>query len=51
MKTMDIVKISKGYYLTTRYGGQAQAREFFKNKKDLEARQKALKTLGYVLSV
>lgn len=51
MKTMDIVKFSKGYYLTTRYGGQAQAREFFKNEDDLKARQKMLKSLGYVLSV
>ena len=44
---MDIVKMTKGFYLTTRYGGMALAREYFKTKTALNARVKELKKEGY----
>jgi len=47
MKTMDIVKMPKGFYLTTRYGGMALGREYFKTKTALNARVKELKKEGY----
>ena len=50
MKTIEIVTLSKGFYLTTRYGGMAQAREYFKTKTALNARVKALKGEGYALA-
>lgn len=49
MKTLDIVTMSKGFYLTTRYCGRAQNREYFKTKTALNARVKELKKDGYVL--
>ena len=49
MKTLDIVTMNKGYYLTTRYNGRAQNREFFKTKTALNARVKALKGEGYTV--
>jgi len=50
MKTLDIVTMPKGFYLTTRYSGLAQNREYFKTKTALNARVKALKAEGYILS-
>lgn len=50
MKTMDIVTMPKGFYLTTRYGGMAQAREYFKTKTALNARVKELKKEGYAVA-
>lgn len=37
MKTVDMVKTAKGYYVTRRYCGQNKGAEFFKKKKDAEA--------------
>lgn len=51
MKTLDIVIMPKGFYLTTRYCGQAQNREWFKTKTALNARIKELKKKGYTESV
>ena len=48
MKTLDIVVIYGKYYLTTRYNGRAQNREYFKTKTALNARIKALRKEGYV---
>ena len=48
MKTLDIVVIYGKYYLTTRYNGRAQDREYFKTKTALNARIKALRKEGYV---
>ena len=50
MKTMNIVTMTKGFYLTTRYNGKAQNREWFKTKTALNARVKALKAEGYVIA-
>ena len=47
MKTIEIVKMPKGFYLTTRYGGRALNREYFKTKTALTARVKELKQEGY----
>ena len=47
MKTIDIVTMPKGYYLTTRYNGSCQNREYFKTKTALNARVKELKKEGY----
>ena len=48
MKTMDIVVLPKGFYLTLRYCGNARTREWFKTKTALTARVKELKKEGYV---
>ena len=50
MKTLDIVTMPKGFYLTTRYGGRALNREYFKTKTALNARVKVLKAEGYTLA-
>ena len=50
MKTLDIVTIYGHYYLTTRYNGRAQAREYFKTKTALNARVKELKKEGYAVA-
>jgi hypothetical protein len=50
MKTLDIVTMPKGFYLTTRYGGRAQNREYFKTKTALNARVKELKKEGYAIA-
>ena len=42
MKTIEIVTMPKGYYLTKRYNGRAQDREFCKTKTLLNTRVKAL---------
>ena len=42
MKTIDIVTMPKGYYLTTRYNGSCQNREYA-----LNARVKELRKQGY----
>ena len=48
MKTVEKIKFGKGYYVMTRYMGQAQAREWYKTKTLADARVKALKKEGYV---
>ncbi len=50
MKTIDIVTMPKGFYLTTRYNGRAIDREYFKTKTALNARVKALKGEGFALA-
>jgi hypothetical protein len=50
MKTLDIVIMPKGFYLTTRYNGFCQNREYFKTKTALNDRVKALKADGYTVS-
>ena len=50
MKTIDIVTMPKGFYLTTRYNGRAIDREYFKTKTALNARVKALKGEGFTLA-
>lgn len=50
MKTIDIVTMPQGYYLTTRYNGRAIDREYFKTKTALNARVKVLKGEGYTLA-
>ena len=48
MKTVEMLKFGKGYYVMTRYQGHAMAREWFKTKTAAGARVKALKKDGYV---
>lgn len=50
MKTLDIVTMPKGFYLTIRYGGMAKGREYFKTKTALNARVKELKKEGYAVA-
>lgn len=50
MKTIDIVTMPKGFYLTTRYNGMCLNREWFKTKTALNARVKALKADGYTIA-
>ena len=49
MKTLNIVTMPKGYYLTARYNGTMRSHEYFKTKTALNARIKELKTDGYTL--
>ena len=48
MKTVEMIKWGKGYYVMTRYMGRAMAREFIKTKTAANARVKELKKEGYV---
>lgn len=48
MKTYEMLKWGKGYYVTTRIYGHAHGREWFKTKTAAAARVKALKGEGYV---
>ena len=50
MKTIDVVIMPKGYYLTARYNGNTQSHEYFKTKTALNERVKALKGEGYTLA-
>ena len=50
MKTLDIVTMPKGFYLTTRYNGHAINREYFKTKTALNVRMKALKGEGFAIA-
>lgn len=50
MKTIEIVTMSKGFYLTTRYNGRTMNREYFKTKTALNARMKALKAEGFAIA-
>ena len=50
MKTLDIVTMPKGFYLTTRINGRAQNRDYFKTKAALNAKIKELKKEGYALA-
>lgn len=47
MKTLDVVVLYGKFYLTTRYNGKAQNREYFKTKTALNARLKELRAQGY----
>ena len=47
MKTLDVVALYGKFYLTTRYNGKAQNREYFKTKTALNARLKELHKEGY----
>ena len=49
MKTIEIVIMPKGFYLTTRYNGRTQNREWFKTKTAMNDRVKALKKEGYTM--
>ena len=37
MKTAEIIKTAKGFYVTLRYGGQNRGREFFAIKTSVNA--------------
>ena len=50
IKTIDIVKLGKGFYVTTRINGRAREREYCKTAREKEARVKALKAEGYTLA-
>lgn len=43
MKTAEIVKTAKGFYVTLRYGGQNRGREFFAIKTSVDAAEKRAK--------
>lgn len=40
MKTAEIVKTAKGFYVTLRYGGMNKGREFFPIKSSVAAAEK-----------
>lgn len=50
MKTLEMVKLGKGWYVTARINGRALSHEYFKTAKDANARAKALKADGYIAS-
>ena len=43
MKTADIVRTSKGFYVTLRYSGQNRGREYFPIKSSVDAAEKRAK--------
>ncbi len=43
MKTVEIVKTAKGFYVTLRYCGQNKGREFFPIKSSVDAAEKRAK--------
>ena len=45
MKTAEIVKTAKGFYVTLRYGGQNRGREFFAIKTSVDAAEKTRKEI------
>lgn len=47
MKTVEMLKWGKGYYVMTREHDHAKGREFFKTKTAAVARVKELKKEGY----
>jgi len=47
MKTVEMLKWGKGYYVMTRINERAAGREFFKTKGAAGARVKELKKAGY----
>ena len=47
MKTINIVKFGKGYYISTRLSGRMVGHEFCKTKKATEERIAAFKKEGY----
>ena len=47
MKTLNIVTMPKGFYVTARYNGMALSHEYFKTKTAMNARVKELKKQGY----
>ena len=47
MKTAEMLKFGKGFYVMTRENGRAMAREWFKTKTAANARMKELKKEGY----
>ena len=47
MKTVEMLKFGKGYYVMTRVNEHAQDREWFKTKTLANARVKELKKQGY----
>ena len=49
-KTIDIVTMPKGFYVTTRYNGRAINREYCKTKTAKNALVKTLLAKGYVLA-
>jgi hypothetical protein len=49
MKTVEMLKWGKGYYVMTRANERAQGREFFKTKTLANARVKELKKEGYTV--
>lgn len=51
MKTIDLVKFNKGYYLRTCYCGRTINNEYCKDEKTATARVNELKAEGWTLSV
>ena len=49
MKTVEMLKWGKGYYVMTRVYDHAEAREYFKTKGTATARVKELKKEGYTV--
>lgn len=43
MKTAEIVKTAKGFYVTLRYGGMNKGREFFPIKSSVDAAENRAK--------
>lgn len=47
MKTVEMLKWGKGYYVMTRVNERAEAREWYKTKTLASAKVKELKKAGY----
>lgn len=50
MKTINLIKFNKGYYVNTRYNGRTVNNEYHKTAKSANERVKQLKAEGWVLS-
>ena len=50
MKTIEVVTLPKGYYVTKRIGGRAIDRQYFKTKTAANDFVKTLKKEGYALA-
>jgi len=47
MKTYEVLKWGKGFYIMTRANGRAEGREWLKTKTAVNERIKSLKKAGY----
>ena len=50
MKTINIVTMPKGFYLTARYNGMMMKNEYYKTKTALNVRVKELRAESYILA-
>jgi len=50
MKTVELIKCGKGYYVNVRYNGRTVMNEYYKTNKAANERIKVLKGEGYQIN-